>query len=80
MFDAPRELMSDDAASRESTLNEMQSLGVDWVRLFLYWHSVAPNADSKRDPDVRRTDPRSYDWTRYERVVNAARARGMKCS
>ena len=77
MFDAPRELMSDDAATRESTLNEMQSLGVGWVRLILDWHSVAPNADSERDPDVQRTDPRSYDWTRYERVVNAARARGM---
>ena len=77
MFDAPRELMSDDAATREATLNEFESLGVDWVRVILYWHSVAPNADSKRDPAVRRTDPRSYDWTRYERVVNAARARGM---
>jgi hypothetical protein len=77
MFDAPRELMSDHAETRESTLNEIRSLGVNWVRVILYWHSVAPNANSKRDPNMRRTDPRSYDWTRYERVINSARARGM---
>src|SRR5919107_1571041 len=58
MFDAPRELMSGDPVTRESTLNEIQSLGVPWVRVILYWHSVAPHANSKRDPHFRRTDPR----------------------
>jgi hypothetical protein len=77
MFDAPRELITDDAAARESTLDEIQGLGVRWVRVILYWHSVAPNANSKRDPRIARSDPRSYDWTRYRRVVDAARARGM---
>jgi hypothetical protein len=77
MFDAPRELMAEDAVTRESTLNELQSLGVRWVRVILYWHGVAPNANSKRDPHLRRTDPRSYDWTRYQRVIDSARARGM---
>ena len=53
-------------------------MGVHWVRVILYWHSVAPNANSKRDPHVRRTDPRSYDWSRYESAINSARARGMQ--
>ncbi len=40
VFDAPRELTSD-PATRESTLDEIQSLGVDSIRVILYWHSVA---------------------------------------
>ncbi len=78
VFDAPRELMSDDAATRESTLSEIHSLGANWIRVILYWHSVAPDANSKRDPHFKRTDPRSYDWSRYERVINSARAKGMR--
>jgi hypothetical protein len=77
VFDAPRELTSD-PATRESTLDEIQSLGVDSIRVLLYWHSVAPHADSRRDPSFRRTDPRNYDWSRYAPLIASAHARGMR--
>jgi hypothetical protein len=50
---APTELLSDDAALRSRTHDEIQGFGVHWLRVVLYWHSVAPVPD---DPGVPRFD------------------------
>ena len=67
LFEAPRELMSADASLRGATLDELQGLGVGWLRTVLYWRDVASD-----DPAA------DYDWTRYDRLIAEARARGMR--
>jgi hypothetical protein len=78
IFDAPRELRSDDAALRASTLDDIRALGATWVRVVVYWHDVAPGAGSRRRPSFHEKDPSAYDWHVYDRIVDEARARGLK--
>jgi hypothetical protein len=79
IFEAPRELLSDDAALRSQTVDEIQGFGVHWVRIVLYWHSVAPDADSATAPSFDDTDPNAYPgFGRYDRAISEARARGMR--
>ncbi|HEX4689746.1 MAG TPA: hypothetical protein VH276_03590 [Solirubrobacteraceae bacterium] len=78
IFDAPRELRSDDARLRARTLDEITSLGASWVRVVVGWHGVAPNPGRKKAPHFAETDPASYDWHVYDRIVAEARARGLK--
>src|SRR6059058_1747122 len=70
LFEAPRELMSDDAALRAKTLDEIQGFGVSWVRVVLYWRNVAPNPTDWRVPAGDLSDPGRYDWARYDRAIN----------
>ena len=78
LFQAPRELRSADAAQRAQTLGEIQDLGVRWLRVVLYWQEVAPRPDTPALPRFDERDPDAYDWTRYERVIREADARGMR--
>jgi hypothetical protein len=79
MFEAPRELLSDDAALRAQTFDEIQGFGVHWVRLVLYWQSVAPAPASASVPAFDERDPNAYPgFGRYDRAIAEARARGMR--
>lgn len=78
IFDAPRELRSDDAVLRNQTLDDIRSLGATWVRVVVSWHSVAPQAGRTHRPHFAETNPASYDWHVYDRMVAEARVRGMK--
>jgi hypothetical protein len=78
LFEAPRELMSDDAALRASTLDEVQGFGVSWVRVVLYWRNVAPNPNDWRVPGGDLSNPASYDWARYDRAIDELRGRNFK--
>ena len=77
LFEAPREMMSDDAALRAKTLDEIQGFGVGWVRVVLYWRAVAPNPTDWRVPSADLANPASYDWARYDRAINELRARNF---
>jgi hypothetical protein len=78
IFDAPRELRSDDAALRARTLDEISALGARWLRVVVTWHNVAPGADKRTRPSFAETNPDSYDWHVYDRMIAEARARGLK--
>jgi hypothetical protein len=80
IFQASRELRSDDALLRARTLDDIQSLGVDWVRVVLPWRDVAPRPASRRVPRFDAADPTAYPagaWTRSDRIIDEARARGI---
>ncbi|WP_187369459.1 cellulase family glycosylhydrolase [Baekduia soli] len=77
LFEAPRELRSDDASLRARTLDEIQGFGVNWMRVVLYWKDVAPRPDTPALPRFDERDPASYDWTVYDRMIREADARGM---
>jgi hypothetical protein len=78
IFEAPRELRSDDAALRAATLNEIRDLGAGWLRVVLYWRDVAPAPKARDVPRFDERDPRGYDWSGYDRIIRAADARGLQ--
>ena len=79
VFDAPRELKGSDPALRAQTLDELQALGVDWLRITLYWRDVAPEPEATKAPVFDERDPdEGYTWERYDPVIREARARGMQ--
>lgn len=63
------------------TLNTLASLGVDRVRVSVFWNIVAPNATSTTRPaNFNAADPSSYPagaWNRYDTLVTFAKARGI---
>ncbi len=83
IFEADPQLHSDPTG----TLDEMHSLGVDTVRVFMPWGSVgslqgvAPAPRSTRAPaGFHGSDPASYpatSWAIYDAIVRAAHDRGM---
>jgi hypothetical protein len=62
------------------TLDALHSLGVDRVRVSLFWNLVAPAANSRSRPRFDAGDPAAYPagaWDRYDRLLTFATARGI---
>ncbi|MGH2943815.1 MAG: cellulase family glycosylhydrolase [Solirubrobacteraceae bacterium] len=63
-----------------STLDTLQTLGVDRIRVSVFWHFVAPANDQPQKPSFDATDPAQYPaehWAPYDRLVQEALARGI---
>ena len=73
-FEAPRDFL--DPAARETAFNDVASFGVHSIRLVMYWRDVAPSARSRVKPTFDAADPSAYNWSRYQPVLDAAKARG----
>ncbi len=58
-------LLFDDDQNLASALDDAVTLGAHWIRLDLSWEDIQPD------------EPDSYQWQRFDRVVKAARARGL---
>jgi hypothetical protein len=79
LFEAPRELLSDDAQLRTQTLDEIRGFGVSWLRVIVYWRSVAPDADRPGVPRFEERDPAQYPgFGKYDRAIDEARAKGFR--
>src|SRR5438067_13556839 len=75
LFEAPRELMSSDAALRAQTLDQIQAFGVKWVRVVLYWRSVAPSPNARTRPAFDESDPNAYPgFGPYDRLLDELHA------
>jgi hypothetical protein len=77
-FEAPRELL--DAGTRDRTLQEIAELGVDRVRVLVYWRDYAPAPTSRRRPAFDAADPDAYPagaWGRLDGLFDSAQARGI---
>ncbi|MGH2824605.1 MAG: hypothetical protein ACRDLY_16635 [Thermoleophilaceae bacterium] len=73
-------IMQDDAQVRgrtAETLDEFARLGVDIVKLNLYWDEVAPNG-RRKPAGFDGADPGSYAWGSYDHAVQAILDRGMR--
>jgi hypothetical protein len=73
-FEAPRDLF--DPALREGAFDEIAGLGAHALRIVLYWKDVAPDHDSRVKPKLDMADPANYDWSKYQPVLDEAKARG----
>jgi hypothetical protein len=74
MFEAPGELKN--AGTRDAALKRLDSLGVNALRVVMYWKDVAPQPDSKDQPDFDTTDPAQYNWSQIDPIFDAAAQRG----
>lgn len=78
LFEAPRELLSSNDALRQETLDQIQGMGVKWIRVVLYWKAVAPAPGSSKAPaGFDGAGQAGYNWSRYDAAIGEARARGM---
>jgi hypothetical protein len=62
------------------TLDLMRRLGVDRVKVFVAWNSLAPNASSRVRPRFDATSPAGYPasgWAIYDTIDRDAAARGI---
>jgi hypothetical protein len=63
------------------TLDVLQSLGVDRVRITIKWSLIAPNATSRTRPrNLDASNPAAYpasNWAPYDRIVQLALAHGI---
>jgi len=75
-FESPLDFI--DAGKRSQTFDEISAFGVRSIRVLLYWKDVAPNATSRIRPKVDLTSPASYDWSKYEPILDEAQRRGMR--
>jgi hypothetical protein len=78
--DDPRLVYGDDATVA-STLDTLKALGVDRLRISLFWRVVAPAPADTVKPggfDAARSETYPNDaWARYDRLLREARARGL---
>jgi len=67
-------------AKMEATLDELKAIGVDRIRVSLFWDVVAPANNAVEKPNFDSADPAAYGpnhWERYDRLITAANKRGI---
>ncbi len=52
LFEAPRELLSSDDALRAQTFDQLQAMGVKWVRVVVIWKTVDANGWGAYDREI----------------------------
>jgi hypothetical protein len=62
------------------TMDRLKGLGVDRLRISVFWSVVAPASNKQTKPaNFDATDPAAYppgSWNRYDTIVRLAQARG----
>lgn len=81
-----------DATSANANVQEARQLGVRIVRVMIMWRETTKNKwcsvpgeptcgspeQSTQTPNFTKTDPNGYDWSKYDTIVENARAAGMQ--
>jgi len=79
-FQDDNRLVYDTPENVAATLDELKALGVDRLRLSVFWKIVAPEPMSREKPAFDAADPGAYppgSWDRYDTLVRFAAARGI---
>ena len=64
---------------RDATLNEIEALGADALRIEVKWNEVAPDPGANSQPSFDATDPGAYPgFEPYDDLVRKATARGLR--
>ncbi len=81
MFQDDSMLVFGDAPSRiASTLDTLAGLGVQRIRVSVFWADIAPDPHSATPPSFDAADPNAYpagNWTRYDQLVRLAQSRSI---
>lgn len=62
------------------TLDTLRALGVDRIRVAVYWQIVAPDYATRTRPNFDATDPGAYppqNWRPYDTIAELAQERGI---
>ncbi|WP_372789929.1 cellulase family glycosylhydrolase [Paraconexibacter sp.] len=82
MFQDDPLLVYGDEVTQKRTLDRLVHLGVDRIRVSVFWRIVAPANDAAKKPDgFNAADPAAYPsgaWDRYDRLIVAAKNRGIR--
>jgi hypothetical protein len=81
IFDATSSLLPVGPTPRSARLDELESLGVDTIRIVLQWRSVAPRPGRPRPPQgFDAANPRDYGdaFGPLDQTIRGATARGMR--
>ena len=80
MFQDDPMLVYGSRAQVADTLDQLKAMGVDRIRVSVFWSVVAPANDQARKPGFDATNPAAYPpqaWERYDSLIRAALARGI---
>src|SRR5688572_26070878 len=81
IFQDDLQLLFSGGERRSAALDQIQGLGADTIRAFVFWNTVTPESSStRRPPGFDGADPAAYPfdlWDRYDGLVRAVAARGM---
>ena len=70
-------LLRHDGDTRARTLDEMDQLGADVVKVQVYWNEIAPPGERK-PTSFEAADPAGYAWGAYDEIVRGIVERGMR--
>jgi len=73
-FEAANTLLN--PSTRPHVISQLEHLGVRALRVELYWHEVAPAANSASKPSFEGANPASYNWGQYPAVLAEAKRLG----
>jgi hypothetical protein len=80
MFQDDNMLIYNTPEGTAKTMDTLQLLGVDRIRVSVFWQVVAPDKDSATKPNFDAADPAAYpagSWDRYDQIVRLARERNI---
>src|SRR2546430_2321305 len=80
MFQDDYLLVFKSPSSVAKTMDTLRYLGVDRIRVTVFWNLIAPSAASRNKPRFDATDPAAYSpgaWQTYDTIVRLAAARGI---
>jgi len=80
MFQDDNRLVYASPGDATHTLDTLKALGVDRVRISVFWRVVAPGANQDAKPAFESADPAAYpagSWDRYDTLVREAAKRGL---
>ncbi|HTZ65064.1 MAG TPA: hypothetical protein VMB51_13245 [Solirubrobacteraceae bacterium] len=69
-FEGSSDLLS--AKTRPRTIQKLEHLGVNALRVELAWYNVAPSPNSTSKPSFEATNPGAYAWGEYDALINEA--------
>ena len=80
MFQDDNLLVFKSPSSVARTLDTLRYLGVDEIRVTVFWNLIAPSPGTRNHPRFDATDPAAYPpgaWRPYDTLVRLAAARGI---
>jgi hypothetical protein len=81
MFQDDNLLVFNSPQGTAHTMDVLKALGVDRIRVSVFWRVVAPDAGNPKKPNFDASDPAAYPpgaWDRYDRIVEMAAQRGLQ--
>ena len=81
IFEAPRDVLSFDAATRSSAFEQMRAFGVTHTRVLVRWNSVVRKPNARKKPSsLKERDPNSsgYRFELYDAIFRLAEQQGIE--